>query len=91
MRSGVGTPGLIKSLLKNPCRRPFDCTEAERKPGCDWARYAGPNARLARRRVFQRTANKPWIGGRISEKLLYRLSGGLFLAFGLFSLKQALA
>ena len=32
-----------------------------------------------------------WIGGRISEKLLYRLSGGLFLAFGLFSLKQALA
>ena len=31
-----------------------------------------------------------WIGGRISEKLLYRLSGGLFLAFGLFSLKQAL-
>ncbi len=38
--------------------------------------------------------NKPvagkWIGGRISEKLLYRLSGGLFLVFGLFSLKQAL-
>ncbi len=32
-----------------------------------------------------------WIGGRISEKLLYRLSGGLFLVFGLFSLKQALA
>ena len=32
-----------------------------------------------------------WIGGRISEKLLYRLSGGLFLAFGLVSLKQALA
>ena len=31
-----------------------------------------------------------WIGGRISEKLLYRLSGGLFLMFGLFSLKQAL-
>jgi len=31
-----------------------------------------------------------WIGGRISEKLLYRLSGGLFLVFGLFSLKQAL-
>ncbi len=32
-----------------------------------------------------------WIGGRISEKLLYRLSGGLFLVFGLFALKQALA
>jgi putative Ca2+/H+ antiporter (TMEM165/GDT1 family) len=32
-----------------------------------------------------------WIGGRISEKLLYRLSGGLFLVFGLFSLQQALA
>jgi signal transduction histidine kinase len=31
-----------------------------------------------------------WIGGRISEKLLYRLSAGLFLVFGLFSLKQAL-
>ena len=31
-----------------------------------------------------------WIGGRISEKLLHRLSGGLFLVFGLFSLKQAL-
>ena len=31
-----------------------------------------------------------WIGGRISETLLYRLSGGLFLVFGLFSLKQAL-
>lgn len=31
-----------------------------------------------------------WIGGRISEKLLYRLSGGLFLGFGLFSLKLAL-
>ncbi len=31
-----------------------------------------------------------WIGGRISERLLYRLSGGLFLVFGLFSLKQAL-
>jgi putative Ca2+/H+ antiporter (TMEM165/GDT1 family) len=31
-----------------------------------------------------------WIGGRISEKLLYGLSGGLFLAFGLFSLRQAL-
>jgi putative Ca2+/H+ antiporter (TMEM165/GDT1 family) len=32
-----------------------------------------------------------WIGGRISEKLLYRLSGGLFLGFGLFALQQALA
>jgi putative Ca2+/H+ antiporter (TMEM165/GDT1 family) len=31
-----------------------------------------------------------WIGGRLSEKLLYGLSGGLFLAFGLFALKQAL-
>ena len=31
-----------------------------------------------------------WIGGRISEKFLYRLSGGLFLVFGLVSLKQAL-
>ena len=31
-----------------------------------------------------------WIGGRISEKLLYRLSGGLFVAFGLFALKAAL-
>jgi putative Ca2+/H+ antiporter (TMEM165/GDT1 family) len=31
-----------------------------------------------------------WIGGRISEKLLYRLAGGMFLMFGLFSLKQAL-
>ena len=32
-----------------------------------------------------------WIGGRISELWLYRLSGGLFLAFGLASLVQALA
>jgi putative Ca2+/H+ antiporter (TMEM165/GDT1 family) len=31
-----------------------------------------------------------WIGGRISERLLYQLSGGLFIAFGLFSLHQAL-
>jgi putative Ca2+/H+ antiporter (TMEM165/GDT1 family) len=31
-----------------------------------------------------------WIGGRISEKWFYGLSGGLFLAFGLFALKQAL-
>lgn len=32
-----------------------------------------------------------WIGCRISERLLYRLSGGLFLAFGLLALRQALA
>jgi putative Ca2+/H+ antiporter (TMEM165/GDT1 family) len=32
-----------------------------------------------------------WIGSRISEQLLYRLSGGLFIAFGLFSLQQALS
>lgn len=32
-----------------------------------------------------------WIGGRISEQVLYRLSGGLFMAFGLFSLHQAIA
>jgi len=31
-----------------------------------------------------------WIGGRISEKVLYRLSGGLFIAFALVSLQQAL-
>ena len=31
-----------------------------------------------------------WIGSRISEPLLYRLSGGLFIAFGLFALQQAL-
>ncbi|MEI8250664.1 MAG: TMEM165/GDT1 family protein [Synechococcus sp. ELA057] len=31
-----------------------------------------------------------WIGGRLDERLLYRLSGGLFLVFGLMSLKQAL-
>jgi putative Ca2+/H+ antiporter (TMEM165/GDT1 family) len=31
-----------------------------------------------------------WIGGRISEQLLYRLRGGLFVAFGLVSLLQAL-
>ncbi|MEB3335169.1 MAG: TMEM165/GDT1 family protein [Cyanobacteriota bacterium] len=29
-----------------------------------------------------------WIGGRLSEKLLYRLSGGLFVAFGIFALKE---
>ena len=28
---------------------------------------------------------------RISERLLVRLSGGLFLGFGLFSLQQALS
>ena len=32
-----------------------------------------------------------WIGGRIRERMLYRLSGGLFLAFGLLALRQALA
>ncbi len=32
-----------------------------------------------------------WIGGRISEQLLYRLSGGLFLVFGLYALQQALS
>jgi putative Ca2+/H+ antiporter (TMEM165/GDT1 family) len=32
-----------------------------------------------------------WIGGRLSERLLYRLSGGLFIVFGLFALRQALA
>ncbi|MCS5705814.1 TMEM165/GDT1 family protein [Synechococcus sp. FGCU-3] len=31
-----------------------------------------------------------WIGARISEKLLYRLSGGLFIAFGLFAVGQVL-
>ena len=31
-----------------------------------------------------------WIGGRINEQLLYRLSGGLFVAFGLFAVQQAL-
>jgi Ca2+/H+ antiporter, TMEM165/GDT1 family len=32
-----------------------------------------------------------WIGSRVDERLLYRLSGGLFVAFGLASLAQALA
>ncbi len=32
-----------------------------------------------------------WIGQRISERLLYRLSGVLFLAFGLVALAQAMA
>ena len=31
-----------------------------------------------------------WIGPRVDERLLYRLSGGLFLVFGLAALKQAL-
>jgi Ca2+/H+ antiporter, TMEM165/GDT1 family len=31
-----------------------------------------------------------WIGGRVDERLLYRLSGGLFVVFGLFSLQQVL-
>ena len=31
-----------------------------------------------------------WIGQRIDERLLYRLSGGLFLAFGLLALRPAL-
>ncbi len=31
-----------------------------------------------------------WIGQKISEQMLYRLSGGLFLAFGLFALQQAM-
>jgi putative Ca2+/H+ antiporter (TMEM165/GDT1 family) len=32
-----------------------------------------------------------WIGTRIDERLLYRLSGGLFIAFGMLSLLQALS
>ena len=31
-----------------------------------------------------------WIGSRVDERLLYRLSGGLFVVFGLFSLQQVL-
>lgn len=31
-----------------------------------------------------------WIGGRIPERLLYRLSGALFLVFGLVALQQAI-
>lgn len=31
-----------------------------------------------------------WIGQKISEQMLHRLSGGLFLAFGLFALHQAM-
>jgi putative Ca2+/H+ antiporter (TMEM165/GDT1 family) len=32
-----------------------------------------------------------WIGNRLSERVLYRLSGGLFLAFGLLALTQAIS
>ena len=32
-----------------------------------------------------------WIGQWVNERLLYRLSGGLFLVFGLAALRQALA
>jgi hypothetical protein len=31
-----------------------------------------------------------WIGTRLQERLLYRLSGGLFLLFGLAAVHQAL-
>lgn len=31
-----------------------------------------------------------WIGSRVNEQLLYRLSGGLFVAFGLLALRQAI-
>jgi Ca2+/H+ antiporter, TMEM165/GDT1 family len=31
-----------------------------------------------------------WIGERVDERLLYRLSGGLFILFGLWSLSQVL-
>ncbi|MEY3757605.1 MAG: hypothetical protein RLZZ263_759 [Cyanobacteriota bacterium] len=31
-----------------------------------------------------------WMGQRVNERLLYQLSGGLFLVFGLLALKQAL-
>jgi Ca2+/H+ antiporter, TMEM165/GDT1 family len=31
-----------------------------------------------------------WVGQRVNERLLYRLSGGLFLVFGLAALRQAL-
>jgi putative Ca2+/H+ antiporter (TMEM165/GDT1 family) len=31
-----------------------------------------------------------WIGQRVNERLLYRLSGGLFLVFALAALRQAL-
>jgi len=32
-----------------------------------------------------------WIRGKISEKLLYQLSGGLFILFGFVALKQAIS
>lgn len=32
-----------------------------------------------------------WIGQRVNERLLYRLSGGLFLVFGLAALQQAMS
>ena len=32
-----------------------------------------------------------WIGNRVDERLLYRLSGGLFVAFGVLALQQALS
>mgnify|MGYP003336288875 CR=1 FL=1 len=32
-----------------------------------------------------------WVGSRVQERVLYRLSGGLFLLFGLAALHQALA
>jgi len=32
-----------------------------------------------------------WIGRRIQERLLFRLSGGLFLCFALIAIRQALA
>jgi Ca2+/H+ antiporter, TMEM165/GDT1 family len=31
-----------------------------------------------------------WVGERVDERLLYRLSGGLFIVFGLWALSQAL-
>jgi putative Ca2+/H+ antiporter (TMEM165/GDT1 family) len=31
-----------------------------------------------------------WVGAHLQERLLYRLSGGLFLIFGLAALHQAL-
>ena len=40
--------------------------------------------------TWQAVGAGKWIGGRISERLLYRPSGGLFRVLGLFLLKQAL-
>ena len=31
-----------------------------------------------------------WIGQRVDERLIFRLSGGLFLLFGLMAIGQAL-